>query len=380
MNKNPLVSICVTFFSAERYIHRVIDSCLNQTYKNIEIVIVDDASIDGSEKVIKEYAARDSRIKYFKNTKRIGLALSLAKMFKFANGDFVMMIGADDWLARNYIENGARSFLEHPDAAGIMPKLVSLCEIDNDKFKFLNETSLLLKTYSTEWFVKRMYKPIHLYISALALIRKKDAVSAMDYFLKNYCYNQSTSISEELRNFFWSGFGVDAMLFLEILTRYKNFVFDNSLNYMKVAHGENLQFNLKQGSISEIFKNSYYYLLTFKYIYKLKWVRFYYGMKIFLGAETLSSAFICFFRYGFHSSLLNIKENKKIIYEFFNEFSFFEIMTVITYSILRTIYRCFDFIMRRFAEKNEYKIKKSFIFTQENFLDSEGRFKLTVID
>lgn len=375
-NNTPLVSICATFFNAERYIHRLINSCLNQTYKNIEIVIVDDASTDGSERVIREYMARDSRIKYFINDKRIGLALSLAKMFQLANGDFVMMIGADDWLARNYIENGVRSFLEHPDAAGIVPKLVSLREIDNDKFKFLNETSFPLKICSTEWFVRRIYKPAHLYISALALARKEDMVSAMDYFLKNYCYNPPASIPEELKKFFWSGFGTDAIFFLEILTRYKNLVFDNTLNYMKIAHGENLQFDIGQSSIPEIFKNSYYYLFTFKYIYKLKWPRFYRGMKIFLGAETLSSVFIYFFRRNSHFSFLNVKKNKNIIYDFFNEFSFFEIVVVSTYSILRIIYRCFGFIGRRFIKRNERKKEEFFIFTQENFLDSKGYFKI----
>ena len=377
MNKNTssLVSVCTTFFSAERYIHRFLDSCLNQTYKNIEVVVVDSASVDGSEKIVREYAARDSRIKYFRSAENIGLTLSFMKVMELVRGDFVMLVGADDWLARDYVENGVRSFLEHPDAAGVVPKLVSLREVD-DKFEFLDETEFPLKTYPAEWFIKPVYRIKYLHMGALALIRKKDVVSAMNYFFVNYCQNPPASIPEKLHDLFWKGFGTDAMLFMEVLTRYKNFVFDSSLSYMKIAHGKNLQFDLGYGSLAEIFKYFHYYMLTFKYICKLKWAKSYHGIKIFLGAEALSSAFIYFFRRGLRPSFLNFKESKGLIYEFFSEFSFFEIIAVIARSILRTAYRCFSFIVRKFIGRSEHKNEK-FLFTRENFLDSEGRFNIS---
>jgi len=376
-NKNPLVSICATFFNSGRYIHRALDSCLNQTYKNIEVVIVDDASTDNSEKVLREYAGRDSRIKYFRNDKRIGLAESELQMFKLAKGDFSMMLGADDWLARHYIENGVATFLKHPDAAGVVPDLTTLFEYgDNDVFTFGGRQHFSPGTRSAGWFIRRMYRPMHLFVSGFALVRSKDLVSALDYYVKNYYHSPSKSLPEELRGFFRRAFGMDAMTFPEILTRYKNFVFDGSLNYIKISHSSNQPFDLKEDSLSEISKKFYYYLLIYKYIYKFKWPRFYPGMKIFVGAQTLSLVFINFFRYGLRPSFLNFSESKKYIRGFFSEFSIFEIVTVVMYSVPRVVSRCFDFAIRKFIKKDEQKIGEFPVFTQENFLDSERRFKV----
>ncbi|MDP3052548.1 MAG: glycosyltransferase family 2 protein [bacterium] len=379
-DKNPLVSICTTFFNAGRYIHRVIESCLNQTYKNIEIVIVDDASTDDSERVVREYMARDSRVKYFRNDKRANVlnskgfvAEGFLKMSKLAKGDFAMMMGADDWLARDYIENGVRAFLRHPDIAGVVPDLTALFEHgDNGIFTFDCREHFSPGTRSAEWFIRRIYRPTHLYISGFALVRSKDFVSAMEYFVENYYHNPSKSVPEELREFFRRAFGIDSVLFTEVLTRYKSFIFDNSLNYIKIAHSDNSYIPLKQNSLSEVFKKSYYYFLIYKYIYKLKWPRFYPKMKIFMGAQVLSASFIGFFQCGFRLSFLNIKESKKLIYDFFGELSFFEITMAVIYSVSMTLGRCFDFVVRKFTKTN---VGKSFVFTQENFLDSEGRFK-----
>ena len=131
---NPLVSICTTFFNAERYIFRILESGINQTYQNIEIVIVDDASTDDGEKVIREYAARDPRVKYFRNKERTNIAECFLKMSHLANGNFAMILGADDWLKKDYVENGIRTFLKNPDIAGVIPDSISLFEDKNGIF------------------------------------------------------------------------------------------------------------------------------------------------------------------------------------------------------------------------------------------------------
>ena len=372
-DNNPLVSICTTFFNAERYIHRLLDSCSNQTYKNIEVVILDDASTDGSENAIREYAARDPRIRYFKNNTNVRLAESLQKLFQLAKGEFSMMVGADDWLAKDYIENGVRSFLKHPDVAGIVPRVTSLFETSHNRFQYGAETDFPSGVYSAEWFMNNMYRPVFLYISGYALVRNKDLISGENYHVENYYRNPSEPVPDELREFFKRGYGTDSVLFPEILTRYKHFVFDSSMNYVKISHGENQYFDSSRDSVYGIFKDAYYFLLIYTLIYKPKWRKFYRGMKIFRGAEALSTVYLYFFRHRLHPSFLNISKSRKLISDFFSDFSFFEIVVAITYSIFMTVSRFLGAVKRKVLRDN-CDIKRSHAFIQENFLNKEGNF------
>lgn len=378
-NKNPLVSICTTFFNAEGYIYRLLESCLNQTYENIEVVIVDDASTDNSERVIREYMARDRRISYHKNNKNVGLAESELEMFRLAKGEFSMMLGADDWLAKNYIENAVKTFLEHPDAAGVVPKLVSLAETENGAFQFLNnalDKFIPPQIYSTEWFVENTYRPSGLFVSALALTRTKDWADAIDYYVKNFYYNPPESAPDDLKKLFMMAWAVDIVMFLKILTRYKHFVFDSSLNYIKVSlsSGQANNLDFKRNSLAEILKESYYQLLIHTYIYKFIWQGFYREMKIFRGAQVLSTALMYFLSNIFSPNFLNFRESKKYISMFFDKFSFFEIVVAATCSVLMFVGRSLGFVKRKIFKKNNSAIESSSIFVRENFLGPDGRF------
>ena len=375
-NKEPLVSICTTFFNPGRYIHRFLDSSLNQTYKNIEVVLVDNASTDDSEKIIKEYAARDSRVKYFRNPEGLGITDSLMRTFKLAQGDFVIWPGADDWLARDYITNGVESFLRHPDAAGIVPWVIGLHEIEGVGFELDDDSTFPSKTYSSEWLMRRMYRSkISLCITQLALVRRKDAVSFMNYFLKNYCHNPS--MPEELRELYLKkAFGIDIVFLIEILTRYKNFVWDNTLRYIKIRHSENISFDVyRLDSVFGIFKYYYYILLSYQHLYKFQWPKFYSGMKIYSGLDVLSAVIVYFIKSGLHPSFWDIRKSRMQILQFFSDFSAFEITAVVMLLIPMIISRFLLAIIRRIPQKDERKDRELRIFTGENFLDSEGRFK-----
>ncbi|MEK7464436.1 MAG: glycosyltransferase family 2 protein [Patescibacteria group bacterium] len=379
MNKDPLVSICTTFFNGEPYIYRLLNSCLNQTYKNIEIVIVDDASTDGSEAVIRGYVAKDKRIKYFKNGNRVGVSESFLKMSECAKGDFAMVLGADDWLARDFIEKGVSNLLNHPDVAGVVPKLTSLRDMKDGTFSFLNtvlDTFSPPEKYPREWFLKRIYRPIVLYVSGYALVRRGDLLSAMDYYVKNYYHNPSKSLPEEFRGFFRRALGIDSMLFPEVLTRYKNFVFDSSMNYIKTEHSANQTFDLRQDSLAAIFKDACCYFLIHKYIYQPKWPEYYLGMKIFSVAQALVSSCFYFFSNGMRLSFLNSREGVVWVRRFFEEFSLFEIVAAIIYSIPMSVSRSFGWLKRKLLGRSGHKAKEFLVFTAENFLDSNKNFKV----
>lgn len=91
--KNKLVSILIPAYNAEKYIGVALDSALNQTYKNLEIVVVNDGSRDNTEAVIKNY--RDRRLRYFSQENR-GIARTRNKLLREAKGEYITFLDSDD--------------------------------------------------------------------------------------------------------------------------------------------------------------------------------------------------------------------------------------------------------------------------------------------
>ncbi|OUQ05201.1 glycosyl transferase [Erysipelatoclostridium sp. An15] len=91
-----LVSIIMPAYNAEKYIGESIESVLNQTYQNWELMIVNDCSIDNTANIIKNYADKDSRIKYFHQKTNSGAALARNKGIELANGKYIAFLDSDD--------------------------------------------------------------------------------------------------------------------------------------------------------------------------------------------------------------------------------------------------------------------------------------------
>lgn len=91
---NPLISVLMPAYNAEKYIKEAIESILNQTFSNFEFIIIDDGSIDATEEIIKSF--KDSRIVYIKNEKNLGLIKTLNKGISIARGEFIARMDSDD--------------------------------------------------------------------------------------------------------------------------------------------------------------------------------------------------------------------------------------------------------------------------------------------
>ena len=92
---NPLVTVIMSVYNSEYFLKKSINSILNQTYKNLEFIIVNDGSNDQSLKIIKSYMKKDSRIVLI-NQRNIGLTKSLNKAIKLAKGKYIARQDADD--------------------------------------------------------------------------------------------------------------------------------------------------------------------------------------------------------------------------------------------------------------------------------------------
>ena len=91
-----LVSVIIPVYKAERFIKQTINSVINQTYKNIEIIIVDDCSPDKSADIILEMAKIYSQIKYFKLDVNSGAAVARNKGIEVSEGQYIAFLDSDD--------------------------------------------------------------------------------------------------------------------------------------------------------------------------------------------------------------------------------------------------------------------------------------------
>jgi len=92
----PKITVLVPCYNAGKYFVECIESIINQTYKNLEILLIDDGSTDNTLELITGYAAKDSRIVYLKNEVNMGLIKSLNKGIINATGEFIARMDADD--------------------------------------------------------------------------------------------------------------------------------------------------------------------------------------------------------------------------------------------------------------------------------------------
>ena len=93
--KKPLISVIVPVYNVEKYLYTCLDSILNQTYSNIEIICVNDGSTDKSRKILEEYRKKDSRIRIV-DKENGGLSSARNAGMRVAKGEFYSFIDSDD--------------------------------------------------------------------------------------------------------------------------------------------------------------------------------------------------------------------------------------------------------------------------------------------
>jgi glycosyltransferase involved in cell wall biosynthesis len=117
---DPLVSVLVTVYNREKYLAESLQSILNSTYDNIEVVVVDDGSKDRSLEIANEFAARDSRVKVNLNPKNLGDYPNRNRAAQLAIGDYLKYVDSDDRIEPNCIQVMIDAALEHSDAAYVL--------------------------------------------------------------------------------------------------------------------------------------------------------------------------------------------------------------------------------------------------------------------
>ncbi|MDH5475626.1 MAG: glycosyltransferase family 2 protein [Cyclobacteriaceae bacterium] len=119
IDKSPLVTVICLCYNHQRFVEEAIQSVLNQTYSNIQLIVMDDASQDKSIKAIQEAIEGIDNIQFIRNSQNLGNCSAFNKALKEAKGEFVIDLAADDLLLPTRVELGVAAFRNHSDLCGV---------------------------------------------------------------------------------------------------------------------------------------------------------------------------------------------------------------------------------------------------------------------
>ncbi len=134
----PLVSVIIPCYNAERFVEKAVRSIMEQSYRNLEIIVIDDCSQDSTGKILGKLSLEDKRIKYIKNEKNIKLPRTLNKAIRLSSGEYIARMDADDISFPDRFQKQLEFLVSNPNV-----DLVSA----NSQYIDENENILSVRTY-----------------------------------------------------------------------------------------------------------------------------------------------------------------------------------------------------------------------------------------
>lgn len=268
MKNKQLVSIIIPVYNVEKYLERCIESVINQTYKNIEIILVNDGSTDNSLSICKKYKEKDKRIILI-DQKNSGVSAARNAALKIAKGEYIQFTDSDDWLEKNMIEEMVYSSITNDSD-------IVICEYKNyyeknNKFEnttFKDYTNITFKDLISDdttnyggfpWnklikrkFIKNLYsEDIHFYENLIFFLENSEDVkkySVIHKPLYNYNINESSAIHSKKYNPKKISILNALIKIIEIVDKkYKTFY-----KYIYIIKYYEAKFNLKHYKINDV--------------------------------------------------------------------------------------------------------------------------------
>ena len=123
MNNCELITVVVPVYNVEKYLERCINSIIHQTIKNIEIILVNDGSTDGSRKICEYYRENDERVILI-NQENQGLSAARNTGIDKATGKYICFVDSDDWVHEKYLETMYNDIKEQDAQISIIEKQI----------------------------------------------------------------------------------------------------------------------------------------------------------------------------------------------------------------------------------------------------------------
>jgi len=286
----PLVSICIPVFNGGSLIFRALESCMRQTYRHIEVVVSDNASTDDTAAVVASYAARDGRVRYYRNAENIGPVENFFRSYELASGAFVQPLGHDDWLMPNYVEECVKCFNRYPGTGLVTTDQVSVSVKDGDREPSCDiQLAFKNRNVATHSIFRGYYKvnckhPVGL---GGSMGRRDDYVGAHGWF---------RAMGEDVefgRQYYQPGYAFDGVCALKVLTPYPYAAFTNKTAYVKLTQPKNssklFPFDLK--SVGGIVRFYRVFFKLYEHLYSRELKRYDFGFRTYFGAELLNTLF-----------------------------------------------------------------------------------------
>ncbi|HEV1166246.1 TPA: glycosyltransferase family 2 protein, partial [Streptococcus pneumoniae] len=148
------VSVIIPVYNVEKYLRRCLDSVVNQTYKDIEVILVNDGSPDNSKEICEEYVAKYSNIQLI-NQKNAGLGAARNTGLQYITGNAVTFVDSDDWLELDAIEYYVAS-MKKSDADIVVTQMIRKKEYFSNEGT--NGTTIKEEVLNQEQFAKKYFK------------------------------------------------------------------------------------------------------------------------------------------------------------------------------------------------------------------------------
>ncbi|WP_293311981.1 glycosyltransferase family 2 protein, partial [Pedobacter sp. UBA5917] len=114
INQSFLISVCIPCYNAQNFLAATLTAFIDQSYGNIEIIVVDDCSSDKSIEILNSFSALDNRIKVLSSSQNIGAAAARNLAFQNSSGSYIVFFDADDLINEMYLEKQISLAKLHP--------------------------------------------------------------------------------------------------------------------------------------------------------------------------------------------------------------------------------------------------------------------------